>query len=80
MAEAAYNAFYQEQPQIFFDDLAHHHQMKWVGVARRVAAFHDTYRHLKGDKRKFKGSEEQRAQWRAQAQRRKERNATKKSD
>jgi len=79
MGEAAYNSFYREQPQIFFDDLAHHTQMRWVEVARRVVAFHDTYRHLKGGNRKFKGTEEQRAQWRAQKKRHLEKLATKKS-
>jgi hypothetical protein len=77
MGETAYNAFYLEQPQIFFEDLAHHAQMRWVAVARRVAIFHDTYRHMKGGKRKFRGSEEQRAVWRAQKQRSLEKQAEK---
>jgi hypothetical protein len=84
MGEAAYNAFYREQPQIFFEDLAHHAQMRWVAVARRVAIFHDTYKHIKGEKRKYKGSETQRAQWRIQKQRslerKEEKQAPKNSD
>jgi|SRR5215510_902652 len=36
IAEIAYNAFYEEQPQVFFDDLAHGYQMRWVSVIRSV--------------------------------------------
>ena len=82
MAEAAYNAFYEQKPQIFFDALSHDYQMRWVTVGREVVLVHDSFRHKKRQKepREYKGSEEQRAQWRAQAQRRRERIATKKSD
>ena len=65
MAEAAYNAFYQQQPQVFFDNLAHDYQMKWVAVAREVALVHDTYK-TGPRKGKFKSSEEVRARWREQ--------------
>jgi len=65
MAEAAYNAFYQQQPQVFFEHLDHNYQMKWVAVAREVALVHDTYK--KGPRKgKFKSSEEVRAVWREQ--------------
>jgi hypothetical protein len=47
MAEAGYNAFYDQQPQVWFADLAHEYQMKWVRAAREMARIHDNYRHGK---------------------------------
>ena len=35
-AEAGYNAFYDEQPQVFFNALNHAYQMRWVRAARAV--------------------------------------------
>ena len=80
MGEAAYNAFYQQQPQVKFEYMSHRYQMIWVGVAREVIALHDGYkRGSYTTKKKFKGSEHQRAQWRAQKKRSLEKAATKKS-
>jgi len=36
LGRRAYEAFYNEQPQIWFEDLSHGHQMRWVNVARAV--------------------------------------------
>lgn len=36
LGRRAYEAFYSEQPQIWFSDLAHTHQMRWVNAAREV--------------------------------------------
>lgn len=36
LARRAYEAFYDEQPQIWFDQLGHDYQMRWVRVARAV--------------------------------------------
>jgi hypothetical protein len=36
LARRAYEAFWSEQPQIWFDQLAHDYQMRWVRVAREV--------------------------------------------
>lgn len=33
-AERAYSTFYNEQPQIFFSDLSHEAQMRWVNAVR----------------------------------------------
>jgi hypothetical protein len=63
MGEAAYNAFYQQQPQVFFDDLAYDYQMRWVSVGREVVLVHDRFKHKK------KSSEEQRTEWREQKRR-----------
>jgi hypothetical protein len=77
MGEAAYNAFYKQQPQVWFDELSHDYQMRWVNTARAVVLLHDSFKHKPG---KFKGSEKQRAQWRAQKKRSLEKVATKKTD
>jgi hypothetical protein len=34
LAEAAYNEFYDQQPQMFFEDLSHAYQMRWVRAMR----------------------------------------------
>lgn len=36
LARRAYEAFWGEQPQIWFDQLSHAYQMRWVNVAREV--------------------------------------------
>jgi len=36
MARRAYEAFFDESPQVWFDQLGHEYQMKWVRVARAV--------------------------------------------
>jgi hypothetical protein len=38
LAEVAYNAFYGETPQVFFDDLAPTYQMRWVRAVRSAVA------------------------------------------
>ena len=38
LAEVAYNTFYEEQPQVFFDDLNHGYQMRWVRAVRSVVS------------------------------------------
>jgi hypothetical protein len=44
LAEVAYNAFYAETPQVFFDDLSPTYQMRWVRAIRSAVA---DYRKLK---------------------------------
>jgi hypothetical protein len=77
LAERGYNAFHNQQPQMWFDDLSHDYQMKWVRAAREIIALHDQYKrgpnkrtagHIK-DGKLFKGSEEQRRIWREAAER-----------
>jgi hypothetical protein len=36
IAEMAYNAYYDERPQVFFDDLNHEAHMRWVRIVRAV--------------------------------------------
>lgn len=36
LARRAYEAFWDEQPQIWFDQLSHEYQMRWVRTARAV--------------------------------------------
>jgi hypothetical protein len=36
LAEVAFNAFYDERPPVFFDDLNHNAMMKWVRIVRAV--------------------------------------------
>lgn len=36
LARRAYEAFYEEQPQIWFNELSHDYQMRWVRVARAI--------------------------------------------
>jgi hypothetical protein len=36
LAEVAFNAFYDERPPVFFDDLNQNAQMKWVRIIRAV--------------------------------------------
>jgi len=36
LAETAYNEFYEQSPQIFFEQTSHDYQMKWVKVVRSV--------------------------------------------
>lgn len=36
LARRAYEAFWSEQPQIWFDQLSHAYQMRWVETARAV--------------------------------------------
>ena len=36
LAEKAYNAYYGEQPQVWFDETSHDHQMRWVRSVRAV--------------------------------------------
>ena len=43
-AERAYDAFYNEQPQIFFHDLSHLAQMRWINAIR--AAFTERKRQI----------------------------------
>ena len=35
-AEVGYNAFYDNQPQVFFSSLNHTYQMRWVRAAREI--------------------------------------------
>jgi len=73
MGEAAYNAFYQQQPQVWFDGLSHDYQMRWINAARDILRVHDSFKH------KGKSSEAQKAQWRDQKKRAREKDATKKT-
>lgn len=45
LARRAYEAFYDEQPQIWFDQLSHDYQMRWVRAARAVLDDAKTYKH-----------------------------------
>lgn len=36
LARRAYEAFFDESPQVWFEQLGHEYQMKWVRVARAV--------------------------------------------
>jgi hypothetical protein len=36
LGRRAYEAYYNEQPQVWFDDLNHEAQMRWVRAARAV--------------------------------------------
>lgn len=36
LARRAYEAFFDEQPQVWFENLGHDYQMKWVRAARAV--------------------------------------------
>jgi hypothetical protein len=62
MAERGYNAFWNEQPTVWFDDLSHDYQMKWVRAAREMIKLHESYKH--GPRESSKHTEEQRAAWR----------------
>jgi hypothetical protein len=43
LAELAYNAYWKEQPPIWFSDLGHEYQMRWVHVVRAVSDGHKKY-------------------------------------
>ena len=45
LAERAYNAFWNEQPQIFFDQLASDYQQRWVRAIRGAIEGHKSYQH-----------------------------------
>lgn len=83
LAKCAYMAYFH-RPQIPFEDLNHSYQMKWIEVIRAVVALHDQYKRGPNKRttgqtqtgKPFKGSEKQRAIWREQARRRREREAT----
>lgn len=36
LARRAYEAFWKEQPQIWFEQLSHEYQMRWVNVVREI--------------------------------------------
>lgn len=36
LAKRAYEAFWEEQPQVWFEQLSHAYQMRWVNVVREV--------------------------------------------
>lgn len=36
LARRAYEAYFDEQPQVWFDQLSHDYQMRWVKAARAV--------------------------------------------
>lgn len=38
LARRAYEAFFDESPQVWFEQLGHEYQMKWVRVARAVVS------------------------------------------
>ena|SRR5215510_2967300 len=38
LAEVAYNEFYEQQPCVWFDNLNHNYQMRWVRAVRAVLA------------------------------------------
>lgn len=42
-AKRGYEAFYDEQPNIWFEDLAHQYQMRWVRAARAILEENKSY-------------------------------------
>lgn len=44
LGRRAYEAFYDEQPQVWFENLSHDYQMRWVRVARAVQEDARAYR------------------------------------
>jgi hypothetical protein len=43
-AKRGYEAFYDEQPNIWFEDLAYNYQMRWVRAARAIMDEHKNYK------------------------------------
>ena len=43
-AKRGYEAFYAEQPNIWFEDLSHDYQMKWVRAARAILEENKNYK------------------------------------
>ncbi len=42
-AKRGYEAFYSEQPHVWFEDLNHEYQMKWVRAARAIIEENSRY-------------------------------------
>lgn len=43
-AKRGYEAFHDEQPSVWFEDLAYAYQMKWVRAARAIVSENGTFR------------------------------------
>ena len=69
LAEVGYNAFYSNTPQVFFDDLGHAYQMRWVNAVREITKLNG--RTARDRKFKDMTQEEKRAYWRAEKERNK---------